>query len=144
MPPTTIVSPSLTRTLAIACLLISSKGITPEEPTPDEGLAVGATELDFTPIFIRINPSEDTWGVTVRVMPVGICSVATAVPAAAPLPLAIFVDEGRAIRRIRKACIVDSTLLRVATEGLDITFTSPSFSAAVNVTLRSVRPPTLF
>jgi len=33
-------------------------------------------------------------------IPVGIFSVATAVPAAAPLPLAMFVDEGSAILRI--------------------------------------------
>src|SRR6185437_17147898 len=89
-----------------------------------------AIELDLTLMFIKTNPSLETWGTTVRLMPTLIFSVATAVPAAAPLPLAMLVELGSTIRRTRSLLIVEGMLFKVTTEGREMIFTRPSFSAA--------------
>src|SRR4029078_1830416 len=127
MPPMTIVSPSLTNTLASASRFSSSKGMTPAVPP---GTVAGAVELDFTLIFIKTNSSLETWGMTVRIIPTGTCSVATAVPAAAPLPLAMFVDDGKAILSIRSLLMVEGTLFNVTIEGREMILIWPSLSAA--------------
>jgi len=111
----------LTSTLASASRLSSSNGTTPL--VPDGTVGELAIELDLTLIFIKTNPSLETCGTTVRIIPTGIFSVATAVPAAAPLPLAILVELGRLIRSIRSLLIVDGTLFKVTTDGREMIFT---------------------
>src|SRR5512145_3389951 len=65
-------------------------------------------------------------------MPTGIFSVATAEPAADdPEPVAIFVELGSDILRMRSLRMVDSTLFKVITVGREIILILPSFSAAV-------------
>ena len=83
IPPMTTVSSSLTITLELASRVSSSGTAAPEDVDP--------RELELTVICIRIKPSLNICGVTVRVMPTGMASVATAVPAAAAEPLAMLV-----------------------------------------------------
>ena len=59
--------------------------------------------------------------------------MATAVPAAAPLPLAMFVDDGKAILRILSLLIVDGTLFNVTTDGREMILIRPSLSAAERI-----------
>ena len=139
-----MVSPSFTNTLAFASRLSSSKGIT-GLPLPDGTVELLAIELDLTLIFIKTKPSLDTWGVTVRMIPTGIFSVATAAPAADdPEPVAMFVELGNEIRKIRSLRMVDAMLFSVTTEGREIILILPSFSAASNASARFFIPKNLF
>jgi hypothetical protein len=96
-------------------------------------------------MFIKINPSLETCGVTVRTIPMGTFSVATAAPAAEePLPVAIFVELGSSIRKILSLLIVEAWLFSVTTEGREMIFMLPSFSAASNALARFLNPPREF
>ncbi len=80
--------------------------------------ASDARELDLTEMFIRTKPSLETFGVTLRIIPMLTDSVATAAPAAEPLPLAMLVvPEGSDILTIRRLWMVEVTLLSVTTVG---------------------------
>ena len=76
-------------------------------------------------------------------MPTLIFSVATAAPAAAPVPVAILVEAGSAIRMILRLEIVEETLFSVTTEGREIILTFPSDSAADNLKLTFLKDPNL-
>ena len=80
-----------------------------------------------------------------RMIPTGTFSVAIAAPAAEePVPLAMFVELGSKIRRIRSLRIVEATLFNVTTEGRDMIRILPSLSAASNALAKSRIPPTAF
>src|SRR5215475_12079709 len=74
-------------------------------------------------------------------IPTGIFSVATAVPAAEPEPLAILVELGSATRRILRLWIVEATLFSVTTEGREMIFMFPSLSAALSSAFRFLKNP---
>ena len=77
-----------------------------------------------------------------RMIPTGTFSVATAEPAAEePVPVAMFVEAGSRIRRIRSLRIVEATLFNVTTEGRDMIRILPSLSAASNELARSRNSP---
>jgi hypothetical protein len=78
-------------------------------------------------------------------MPTGTFSVATAAPAAEePVPVAMFVEAGSSMRKIRSLRIVEATLFNVTTDGRDMIRILPSLSAASNELARSRSPPTAF
>src|SRR5262245_61285408 len=78
-------------------------------------------------------------------IPTGTFSVATAEPAAEePVPVAMFVEAGSKIRRIRSLRIVEATLFNVTTDGREMIRMFPSLSAASKVLARLRNDPTLF
>ena len=77
-------------------------------------------------------------------IPVLTLSVATAAPAAAPVPLAILVEVGSVILRILRLWIVEGMLFSVTTEGREMILTLPSLTAADRAALIFLKAPILF